>query len=197
MVATVAALDALALVASNLPNVNPPTPIYAIVASDTFIPLTIPSSWGEFSPKYETVMSDYPQEQGAFQPFNKVRRPWQVHLTLIKTGSDLARAAWFAAIQQQEANAPTQLYTLISPQGIFADYALAGMAYETRKERGSNLLYLNLQFLEIPLIASADGTYTNPVEAKSGPVQQIGRVFTQAATAAQNALINAQQFILG
>lgn len=197
MVATVAALDAFALVASNLPNVNPPTPIYAIVASDTFIPLTIPSSWGEFSPKYETAMSDYPQEQGAFQPFNKVRRPWQVRVTLVKTGSDLARAAWLTAIQQQEASAPTQLYTLISPQGIFVDYALAGMAYETRKERGSNMLYLNLQFGEIPLIASANGTYSSPVEAKSGPVQQIGRVFTQAASAAQSALINAQTFILG
>lgn len=197
MVASVAALDALALVASAIPNVNPPTPIYAIVASDTFIPLTIPSSWGEFSPKYETALSDYPQEQGAFQPYNKVRRPKQVRVTLVKTGSDLARAAWLAAIEQQEANNPTQLYTLISPQGVYTDYTIAGLENVTRKERGSNMLYLNVLFVEIPAIDAGAGIFDNVLDAKSGPVAQVGRVFTSAATAAQNALINASKFILG
>ncbi|MGJ8488583.1 hypothetical protein ACSFB5_11865, partial [Glaesserella parasuis] len=89
--ASVAALNALALVASNLPNINPPMPTYAIVRSDTLLPLTIPSSWGEFSPQYEVAMSDYPQEQGAFQLYNKVRRPRTVTVSMTKTGSDLAR----------------------------------------------------------------------------------------------------------
>lgn len=191
--ASVAGLNALALVASSLPNINPPTPIYAIVQSDTFLPLTIPSSWGSFAPKYETAMSDYAQEQGAFQVYNKVARPQTVTVTLIKTGSDVARFAWLAAIRQMEAQFPTQLYTLISPQDVFIDYAIQRMSYETRKERGTNMLYLDIVFAQIPQIPSA--TPSNTVAPKSGPVQQIGQLFTQALTTAQNALVAAGTFL--
>jgi hypothetical protein len=196
-VPSVNALNALALVASALPNVNPPTPIYAIVASDTFIPLTFPSSWGEFSPKYETQLSDYAQEQGAFQPYNKVKRPETVNVTMIKTGSDVARFAWFTAIRQQEALNPTQLYTLISPIGVFADFTIATMSIDVRPDRGSNLTYLNILFTEVPQITSSDGSYQNTLSAKSNPVAQIGQVFTTAVTAAQQALVNTAKFITG
>jgi len=194
---TVVALNALSLVASALPSLNPPTPIYAIVASDTFIPLTLPDSWGEFSYRYETALSDYPQEQGAFQPYNKVTRPVGLTATLIKTGSDLARLTWLLAIQQQESQNPTQLYTLISPQGIYTDYVIEGIAYNTRKERGSNMLYLEIAFLQIPQIISTDGSFANTLAPKSSPVAQVGRVFTQGATMAQTGLINASSVITG
>jgi hypothetical protein len=189
------ALNALSLVASALPQLNPPTPIYAIVASDTFIPLTIPDAWGEFSPRYEVVLSDYPQEQGAFQPYNKVARPWTVTVTLIKMGSDLARFAWFLAIQQQESQNPTQLYTLISPNGVYAQYVISAMDYSTRPERGSNLMYLNITFTQIPQIIAASGTNPNTLEGKSSPVQQLGNVFSSAASAAQTAAVNAYTII--
>ena len=193
----VAALNALALIASQLPQVNPPVPIYAIVQSENLIPLTIPSSWGEFAPRYEAQVSDYPVETGAFAVYNKVRRPVGVTVTLIKTGSDVARFAWLAAIQQMEAENPTQLYTLISPQAVFADYTLTGLSFETRPDRGSNILYLTLQFTQVQQIASSAGAFPDTLAAKSGPVQQLGRLYTNAATTAQTALANAKTFILG
>jgi len=196
-IAQVAALQALSFAASQLPGLNPPTPIYAVVSSDTFLPLAIPDSWGEFNAKYETQLSDYPQEYGAYQPYNKVRRPIEVTVQLIKTGSDLARFAWLAAIQQQEANNPQQLYTLISPQLIATDYSLSGLSYETRQDRGSNKLFLNIRFTEIPQIPSSLGVYTNVLEAKSGPLAQLGQLYTNASSAATTALVNAKSFILG
>lgn len=194
--ATVAALDALALIASALPTVNPPTPVYAIVASDTFIPLTIPTSWREFSARYETAVSDYAQEQGAYQPYNKVRRPVEIEVGLTKTGSDIARFAWLAAIQQAEALNPNQLYTLIAPQLIGTDYTLTALSFETRADRGSNALFLTLRFTEVPLIPSSLGVYPDTSEAKSGPIGQIGQLFTNATSAATTALVNAKAFIL-
>lgn len=192
---TVAALDALSLIASALPNLNPPVPIYAIIASDTFLPLTIPTSWLEFSPKYETQVSDYPTESGAYAIYNKVRRPQNVNVTMRKTGSDLARFAWLTAIQQMEKLQPQQLYTLISPNAVYFDYTLAGMSYETRPERGSNVLNLLLQFTEIPQIPSSAGVFANTAAAKSGPVAQVGKLFTSAATSVQTGLANAGTFI--
>lgn len=192
---TVAAFDVLALIASELPSLNAPTPIYAIVASDTFFPLTIPSSWGEFDVKYEYALSDYPTEQGGFGVFNKVRRPSSIDVTLVKTGSDLARFAWLAAIQQMQANNPLQLYTLISPQGIYLDFTIGRMSHDTRADKGSNMLYLTLTFVEIPQIASSVDGLSNTADAKSGPIEQIGRLFTRAATAAETALINIGNFL--
>ena len=197
MVASVAALNALALIASNIPSLNPPTPIYAVVASDTLIPLTIPSSWGEFSPQYDTQLSDYPIERGAFALYNKVRRPQSVTVSMTKTGSDVARFSWLAAIRQAEANNPLQLYTLISPQDVFVDYTLARMSYETRPDRGSNILRLLLTFTQVPQIDSSTGGFDNPLEALSGPVQQLGQLFTQVATLPQTALANASAYLTG
>jgi hypothetical protein len=197
MAASVAALNALALIASNIPSLNPPTPIYAVAFSDSLIPLTIPSSWGEFSPRYETQVSDYPVETGAFALYNKVRRPQTISVTLIKTGSDLARFSWLAAIEQAEASNPTQLYTLISPQGVYVDYTITSISHETRPDRGSNILRLNMVFTQVPQISSSSGTYSSPLDASSGPVQQIGQLFTNAASAGQNALANASAYITG
>jgi hypothetical protein len=193
--ASVAAFDALALVASALPQLNTPIPIYAIVQSDTFIPLTLPSSWGEFTPHYSTAISTYAQEQGAFANYNKVRRPREIEVELVKTGSDIARFAWLAAIEQQEANNPLQLYTLIAPQGVYTDYTISDIGYSTRREKGQNMLYLTIKFQEIPQLPDQTGVYSNVLDAKSGPVQQIGRVFTSASTAAQDNLINASNFL--
>ena len=192
---TVAILDTLAAAASLLPKVNPPVPIYAIVSSDNLLPLTIPDSWGEFAPRYESQVSDYPIENGAFAAYNKVRRPIGVSVTMVKTGSDVARFAWLTAIQQQEAQFPNALYTLVSPQGVYVDYTLQGYSYETRPDKGSNILYLTLQFVQVPQIASSAGAFSNVLEPKSTPVSQIGNVFSNAADSAKTALINAQAFI--
>lgn len=196
MVATVTGLNILSAIASRLPKLNPPRPVYAIVNSDTFEPLTVPDSWGEFAPRFESQISDYPVETGAFAIYNKVRRPTGVAVTLIKTGSDVARFTWLAAIQQAELQSPTQLYTLISPQGVYVDYTLMSMAYETRQDRGQNMLYLTVQFLQVSQIPSSDDAQTNTQEAKSSPIDRIGQVYTDAANSVQTALIDAKNFIL-
>lgn len=196
MPATVTGLNILSAIASRLPKLNPPRPIYAIVDSETFEPLTVPDSWGEFTPVYDSQVSDYPVEKGAFAVYNKVRRPIGVTVTLVKTGSDVARFTWLAAIQQSELQAPTRLFTLISPQSVYVDYTITGMSFETRQDRGSNMLYLTVRFMEIAQIPSSDDTKTNVQEPKSSPIDRIGQVYTDDANSVQTALINAKNFIL-
>jgi len=196
MPATVTGLNILSAIASRLPRLNPPRPVYAIVDSETFEPLTVPDSWGEFAPRYESQTSDYPVEKGAFAVYNKVRRPIGVAVTLVKTGSDVARFTWLAAIQQSELQEPTRLFTLISPQGVYVDYTILNMSYETRQDRGQNMLYLTMQFSQIPQIPSSDDSKTNVQEPKSSPIDRIGQVYTSAANSVQTALIDAKNFIL-
>lgn len=196
MPATVTGLNILSGIASRLPRLNPPRPIYAIVDSETFEPLTVPDSWGEFAPRYESTISDYPVETGAFAAYNKVRRPIGVSVTLVKTGSDVARLTWLAAIQQSELQQPTRLFTLISPQGVYVDYTLVGLSFETRQDRGSNMLYLTMQFTQVQQIPSSADAKSNVKEPKSGIVERIGQVYTNATNSVQTALIDAKNFIL-
>lgn len=196
MPATVTGLNILSAISAGLPRLSPPRPVYAIVDSESFEPLTVPDSWGEFTPRFESTASDYPQEFGAFAVYNKVRRPVGVTVTLIKTGSDTARFTWFAAIQQAEQQDPTRLYTLISPQAVYPDFTLLNMSYETRPDRGSNMLILTMQFMQVPQIPSSEDTYTDPQEAKSEPVDDVGQVYTEDASTAQTALIDAHDFTL-
>lgn len=191
----VQAFQALSLVADALPNFNLPTPIYAMLASDTFLPLAIPDNWRSFTAQYENALSDAPMETGAFQVYNTVARPTTITIGLTKGGSDLSRYAWLSAIVQARANNPTQLYTILAPEGIFVDYAIAKIAFDKQQPKGSNQLYLDIVFQEIPQVPQSliagQSIFDNPIDPKSGPVAQVGRVFTNAVSAGNAALAQA------
>ena len=180
-IASVAALQALAAIASRLPKINPTTPIYAVVSAETFLPLCIPDSWLEFNPKYEAAPSDYPVEKGGFAANNIAKRPWQIEVVVTKTGSDIARAAWLLAIKLQLDKLPAALYTLVSPNGVFINYALVGVSYVTRQDAGANKLNLSLTFSEIPSIPSS--IQKAPTAApKSAAPTDTGQVYTSDVT---------------
>lgn len=181
----VAVLNAVSLIASNLPKFNPPKPIYAIVNADTFLPLALPDSWGEIMPRFaEYQVADYPIEDGAFAAYNKVRRPVTVDATLVKRGSDLARATWLEAIRQQIQATPLARYNVLTPQGIFPSLTIARGGFQTRQDRGANMLYLELQFTEVLQIETPSLLGGKAVRAESGPMAAIGRVYSQAVDTA-------------
>lgn len=184
-----AVLNLVSLIAKNLPRFNPPRPIYAILNAETLLPLTIPDSWQEVTPLVaEYQVSDYPIEDGAFAPYNKVRRPSLIAATLVKEGSDLERATWLEAIRQQLQADPLALYNVLTPQGIYPNQTLTGLSYQTRGDRGSNMLYLELKFSEVPQIETPSLLGAKAVEPTSGPLAELGRVYpalTPSAIVAQ------------
>lgn len=184
-----AVLNLVSLIAKQLPKLNPPKPIYAILNAETLIPLTIPDSWQEITPLVtEYQVSDYPVENGGFAPYNKVRRPALIAATLVKEGSDLARATWLEAIRQQLQADPTALYNVLTPQGIYPNQTLTGLSYQTRGDRGSNILYLEMKFSEVPQIETPSLLGSNAVEPPSGPMAEIGRVYSSVTNSATAAL---------
>lgn len=176
--APVAVLNGLSLVAKFLPGLNPPSAIYAILNAETFVPLTIPTSWGEILIKWaEYQVVDYPVEGGGFITANKVRRPATVDMVLIKTGSDPARFTWLEAIRQQLASDPLARYNIITPNGIFQSMTITMGAQQTRPDRGSNMLYLEIKCSEVPQIETPSLLGDDAVDPESGPVSAAGRVF--------------------
>lgn len=186
--APAAVLNVVSLIARNLPNVNPPTAIYAILNAQTGIPLTVPDSWGELTHRKDYQVADYPIEDGAFAPYNKVQRPGSFDFTLVKKGSDLTRATWLEAIRQQMAADPVARYHVITPQGIWQSYTISRLGYQTRQDRGSNLLYLDLQFSEVLQIAAPSLLGEQAVDPLSGPMAEQGRVFSALTPPSVSAL---------
>lgn len=183
-----AVLNVVSLIAKNLPKFNPPAPIYAIVNAETFVPLTVPDSWLEITPRFsEYQVPDYPIE-GGFAVYNKVRRPDQVDVTLVKTGSDLARATWLEAIRQQVQSNPLSRYHIITPQGIFQNQTIVRQSLQARPDRGSNMLYLDLQFTEAPQITTSSLLGDKAVDPESGPMNELGRVYPSTTSAQVAAL---------
>lgn len=181
-------LNAVSLIASNLPNVNPKIAIYAILNADTGVPLTVPDTWGELTFRKDYQVADYPIEDGAFAAYNKVQRPGSFDFTLIKKGSDLARATWLEAIRQQMVADPVARYHVITPQGIWQSYTISGISHQTRQDRGSNLLYLDLKFSEVPQIMAPSLLGERSVDPLSGPMIEQGRVFSSITPPSVSAL---------
>jgi hypothetical protein len=181
---TAAVLNVVSLIASNLPGLNPPRAVYAILDAVSFIPLTVPTTWLEFAQRGDAQVSDYPIEDSAFAAYNKVRRPTIIDVTLTKDGSDLARATWLEAIRQQMVANPLGQYHILTPQGIWQNFTITRISHQTRQDRGSNLLYLDLQFSEVPKIEAPSLVGDNAVDPEAGPMRSIGRVFPTDTPAA-------------
>lgn len=191
-IAPAAVLNVVSLIAKNLPKFNPPNAVYAVFNAETFLPLTIPDSWLEITPRFaEFQVSDYPVEDGGFMAANKVRRPELVDMVLVKTGTDLARATWLEAIRQQVKADPIARYNILTPQGIFQSLTITRLSFQTRQDRGANMLYLELQFSEVPQISTPSLLGDNAVDPESGPTAALGRVYPSNTTTQVAALAKA------
>lgn len=187
-----AVLNAVSLIAKYLPKFNPPRPIYAIFNAETWLPLTLPDSWGEITLRFADFQtSDYPVEGGGFMVANKVRRPDGIDLVLIKTGSDLERASWLEAIRSQIAANPIARYHVLTPEGIFQSLTITRLSKQSRADRGSNMLYLEIQLSEVPQITTPSLLGDKAVSAESGPLKELGRVFPSTASPQVTALAKA------
>lgn len=178
-----AVLNVVSLISKALPKFNPPRPIYAIINADTFLPLTIADSWGEITLRFADFQtSDYPVEDTGYTSANKVRRPDGVDLVLIKTGVDLSRATWLEAIRSQIDADKLARYHVITPEGIFQNLTITRLSKQTRSDRGSNMLYLELQLTEVPQITTSSLIGDKAVDPESGPTAEVGRVYPTATS---------------
>lgn len=192
-----AILNAVSVIAKFLPNLNPPRPIYAILNVKTYLPLTIPDSYAEITPRFaEYQISDYPVEDGGFMAANKVRRPVQVDVTLVKEGSDLARLTWLEAIRQQLASDPLARYHILTPNGLFQNLTITGLSFNTRRDRGQNLLYLDAKFSEVPDIPTSSLVGEKAKADESKPTEDAGRVFPTDTPTATQSLVNSNPYNL-
>ena len=127
----------------------------------------------DFGKDYQ--VSSYPQEQGAFQSYNRVEEPAEPRLMMVIGGSTARREAFLAACKALQDSDDT--YQVITPDVTYPSVSLTRYEYSRRADRGRSLIAVELHFIEVRVTATAAFSQTvvqNPASAtpaSNGTVQ--------------------------
>lgn len=134
----------------------------------------------------ETRVSDFPLERGSFANYNKVEMPASPNVTLCMSGSEADRKKFLDAIDA--ATKSTDLYSVVTPEITYIDYAIERYNYQRRNSRGATLLIVQLSLKEIRQVSAqyAQTIINKPKDV--GAVPQIDNGKVQAKPPAQSVL---------
>lgn len=132
----------------------------------------------------DSRISTYPQELGGFGSFNKVQAPYNATVQLV-CGRSLADRELFLA-EIEAAKQSTDLYTVVSPEAIYANANIVSYDVHRETRSGAALLKVNVHLEEVRIAAVA--LFANTANPASADPASQGQVQAQAPTAAQSTL---------
>lgn len=119
---------------------------------------------------HDYKVSDYPQEQGAFQSFNKVQVPYQHKVTFVVSTD---RAGFLTAVET--AVGSLDLFTVVTPDKSYPSVNLTHVGYRRVANNGASTFLIDVWCEEIRIIGSASFSNTRStngaVTQNEGPVQ--------------------------
>lgn len=139
----------------------------------------------------EAKTSDFPVEKGSFAQYNKVEAPAAPTVTLSLQGSESDRKKFLAALDA--AVKSTDLFSVVTPEVTYANYAIERYNYSRSAQRGLTLLTVQVFLKEVRQVSSqyTKSAATNPAPAPKSPAaasaKSGGKV--QAAAPKQSVLL--------
>lgn len=143
-----------------------------IITPDTFVSIDYAASYS---------LSTYPVEDGAFQTYNKVERPFEARVTFAKGGSVADREQFISDCET--ARKSLDLYSIVTPEQTFSSVNIESFSYERVADKGANLILADLHFLQIRTTASS--AYTTTANPNGANPQNVGTVQAASATGPQ------------
>lgn len=138
----------------------------AAINADSFISI-------DFSHEYR--ISNYPQEQGGFESYNKVQTPFEPRITLVKGGNDGDRTQFLNQIALTLGT--TDLYSIITPEKTYSSVNVTRYDYQRTRDNGATLITANIWFEEVRVTGTAIFTNTispnGTANVNTGPVQPV------------------------
>lgn len=125
--------------------------VASLIGLPNILPVT--ASTVEFDYSQDWPISNYPQEQGAFQSYDKVTMPFDVKLRLAAGGSNAVRAAFLQTCLAM-ANS-LNLYDVVTPELTFSSCNVTHVDWRRSATNGVTLIQVDMWFQEIPVGASA------------------------------------------
>jgi hypothetical protein len=136
----------------------------------------------------DSRISDYPQEQGGFQSFNKVAVPAIVTLTVSKGGKLSDRNNFVSVLEALRVS--TDVYTVTTPEWDYPSMNLTRVDYRRSADQGANIVIADLTFEEVRTTATA--AFSSTAQPSGASNQTIGPVQPQPLTPAETAAITAR-----
>lgn len=137
-----------------------------------------PDSMKSIDYRQATKISDYPQEAGAFQSYNKVGTPFDVRVELTKGGNQRERAAFLKAVEK--AAASLDLYDVVTPEKTYTSVNIE--RYDLRRTADSGLGLLTVDIWLVQIRQTARTAFANSKKPSGMAVQNVGTVRPQTPT---------------
>ena len=97
-------------------------------------------------------ISDYPQEEGAFQSYNKVLTPWDVKVRMTKGGSVSDRTDFLTTLSNIAES--LDLYSVRIPEGLYSSMSISDYSLNRTASNGVSLLTVDVAFIQIRISPS-------------------------------------------
>ena len=106
----------------------------------------------------ESMIADYPMEQGAFATYNKVKMPFDVRLRFTSGTDTAARAALIASLAAIADD--VNLYDVVTPETVYTNVNVAHQDYRRTARNGVGLLTVDVWCLQIQTPQTSPGSAT-------------------------------------
>lgn len=139
-----------------------------IIEPDSILSLDYQRDW---------ALADYPLEQGAFSTYDKVARPFDVHLRMTKGGSEQDRRGFLAAIETIAGS--LALLDVVTPERTYLSVNIQRLGLQRTAFSGVGLLTVDVGLRQIRVTASAGFTAATVQSPGSADPVNGGRVQPQ------------------
>lgn len=133
--------------------------------------------------KNDNQVSNYPQEDGAFQSYNKVNTPYDVKIRMAKAGEPSVLTKFLNDIALYAGT--TLLVDVVTPAGTYKSMNVTHYDYRQTTTNGASMLTVDVWLLEVRVTASQQFTQNVSAPSAQSP-STVGTV--QAQTSNQSAL---------
>lgn len=135
--------------------------------------------------KASSRISNAPQEEGAFQSYNKVQAPFEVRVSVTKAGAESERAAFLDALEASKQS--LDLYDIVMPEKSYLNANLTSYSFPRSARQGVTLLTVELLFEEVrqasaPVFTTTAGGGAPAVPAIANPKRPSGADPVSAGT---------------
>lgn len=151
--------------------------IAALIGFPNVVPVT--GSMIEFDYTADSPISNYPQEQGGFQSYNKTQLPADIRLKIACGGSSAQRQGFFGILEALRTS--TVLCDIVTPDGIYPEYNCKHVDYTRRADKGVDLVVADAWFEQVN--EGAGASFTSTQQPGDAGQQSIGNVQPQPAPA--------------
>lgn len=123
----------------------------------------------------EQVLPDFPLEQGSFETYDKVERPFVTPIRVTRGGAKGDRAIFLQSVKEK-LSART-IYNVVTPEAIYKNVTFVGLSIDRSQESGAGLIVADIQLQEVRQTVNVAFTKTkDPASAapyNQGAVQTI------------------------